>query len=207
MPETKKTLKILLIPGGGEEWSLKRVNLAVEASLHESVDMIIFTGGKMVSVNCSQEGKADEQVVRSEAELMRYEYQRLTGNDATRILLETEARDTFENIRFSLAKLIDEFSRTGEYVQYKCASITIASDGDHVKRFKISWDPIRRKKWSLSLRVKPTFVALCGQRSRKEHRLELFFRLIHFLSPTGKNRPVSWFLRWNRRRISAKVVE
>ena len=198
MKHILKTLHVLLIPGAGLQWSLKRVELAKNQLLDEDADLIIFTGGGVVPNPI--EGQPDV----TEAQLMQMHYLHLNGRTDIPTLREDESKHTFENISFSIMKLRKWMHDQQLMSDYQEVVVTIATTLDHLKRFQVSWNAIAAMTWGISnIELKAEYVPVYGIRSITNHLIERFFLLpLHLLSKTGEKWPVSLIFGARKKQLS-----
>lgn len=199
MGNSKRIFTVLLLPGGGRELSLKRLYEAQNKGLHYDADMMLFTGGGLLS--------EEDNSGMKESDLMLQTYRRPAYKPEQIVMGESVSKNTFENIKYSLLRLQDFVHEEHIYQSYDEIRVIIASDADHLKRFQLSWNQIFLKMWTTQMDLHPRFEPLFGMRSIKDRLMEWFiFRPMHWYAPTGERWPVNWLIDWQRQQRSVYSV-
>ena len=201
MTNETRIFNVLLLPGGGRELSLKRLHAAQRNTIIYDVDAVIFTGGGIVPASCP-----DPSQTIKEADLMRSHYQS-PHHKAQLILVENESLDTYQNIESSLKLLANTLGESASG-QYDEIHLIIATDADHLQRFKLSFVAVALESWSLDMTLRATYFPLFGMRSLKDRLIEYcVFIPIHWFSPTGMRWPINWLMQWQRRKRTAQQLQ
>jgi len=175
-------LKILFIPSAGvlpvnvlDNATQERLQAGLILWQSGNFDIVLVTGGICQPLR--------EQTI-SLASLMR-DWLLAHGIPSQRVLMETNSRDTFENIKFSLEVL---HAFTTEPLE-----ITVVSHWQHCQRFKHTFQFVH----GIQVQLHPLPYLRETQFQRmKRFTLELCFLLVHVLDPSGNGK----IARYNRRK-------